>query len=86
MKPVRFSMHAQQYTEKRGFSFEEVREAIATADWKPASLGVNRHECSREFPFNALWNGKFYGKKLVRPIFVENDLEIVIVTVYTYYY
>ncbi len=30
--------------------------------------------------------GKFYHTKRVRPIFVEEELEIVVVTVYTYFY
>jgi len=34
-----------------------------------------------EFPFNAVWNGKHYATKRVRPIFVETDVETVVVTV-----
>jgi hypothetical protein len=39
-----------------------------------------------EFPFDSIWNGKPYQIKQVRPIFVEEELEIVVVTVYTYFY
>jgi hypothetical protein len=45
-----------------------------------------RFECSMEFPFDSIWNGKPYKIKQVRPIFVEEELEIVVVTVYTYFY
>jgi len=45
-----------------------------------------RLECFKEFPFHAVWNGKYYQTKRVRPIFVEEELEIVVVTVYTYFY
>jgi hypothetical protein len=39
-----------------------------------------------DYPFGAEWNGKFYATKQVRPIFVEEAGEIVVVTVYVYYY
>jgi len=39
-----------------------------------------------EFPFQAIWNGRRYAVKRVRPIFVELELEILVITVYTYYY
>ena len=32
------------------------------------------------------WNGVFYATKRVRPIFVEEVAEIVVVTVYTYFF
>lgn len=38
------------------------------------------------FPFGALWNGKVYNTKQVRPIFVEEEKELIVVTVYTYYF
>ena len=38
------------------------------------------------FPFNSEWNGRWYRTKQVRPIFVEEEEEIVVVTVYTYYF
>jgi hypothetical protein len=38
------------------------------------------------FPFGKEWNGKVYNTKQVRPIFVEEADEIVVVTVYTYYF
>ena len=42
-------------------------------------------ECRKVFPFDREWNGKRYASKEVRPIFVEEADEIVVVTVYTYY-
>jgi len=42
-------------------------------------------ECTKSFPFNREWNGKTYTTKRVRPIFLEEADEIVVVTVYTYY-
>jgi hypothetical protein len=43
-------------------------------------------QCLKEFDYNSEWNQKWYATKQVRPIFVEEDREIVVITVYTYYY
>ena len=50
----------------------------------PAARSL-RLECSKEFAYEALWNGRQYACKRVRPIFVESPDEIVVVTVYVYY-
>jgi Domain of unknown function (DUF4258) len=84
MKAVRLSAHALSYTTRRGFTVAEVEEAIRTGAWQPADLG--RLECIRDFAFGRDWNGKFYPTKRVRPIFVDEPDEIVVVTVYTYYF
>ena len=83
-KPVRLSAHAMGYTTKRGFTVSEVEQAIRSAPWEPAELG--RLHCHWDSPFNREWNGKFYTMKQVRPVFVEELTEIVVVTVYTYYF
>lgn len=84
MKPIRLSDHAQRYLNRRGFTLAEVEEAIRTSPWGPAELG--RLECRKDFPYGKEWNGRFYATKQVRPIFVEEQDEIVVVTVYTYYF
>ena len=84
MKPIRLSDHASRYAAKRGFSVAEVEEAIRTGHWQPAELG--RLECEKDFPYAQAWNGKTYATKRVRPVFVEEPAEIVVVTVYTYYF
>ncbi len=84
MKPIVFSKHAYRYQERRGFTTEEVEEAIRSEEWRTADFG--RLECRKEFPFNTEWNGNFYATKLVRPIFVDEPEEIVVITVYTFYY
>ena len=84
LKPIRLSQHARQQLPYRGTTEDEVVEAIRTAPWKPAEL--RRLECRKEFPYNQTWNQKFYQTKHVRPIFVEEAREIVVVTVYVYYF
>jgi hypothetical protein len=84
VKPVRLSDHAQRYASKRGFTVSEVEEAIRTAHWSPTELG--RLECRKDFAYGEEWNGKSYATKQVRPVFVDEATEIVVVTVYTYYF
>ena len=69
---------------KRGFSVAEVEEAIRTSPWNRAELG--RLDCRKDFPYGKEWNDKVYATKQVRPVFVEEATEIVVVTVYTYYF
>lgn len=84
MKPIRLSAHARLQLCFRGVTEEEIIEAINSEKWTPAELG--RLECSKDFPFGKEWNGKKYAMKRVRPIFVEEPTEIVIVTIYAYYF
>lgn len=84
MKPVRLSAHALSYTKKRGFTASEVEEAVRSSPWIPAEMG--RLECHGDLPFGREWNGTIYKTKRVRPIFVQEADEILIVTVYTYYF
>ena len=84
MKPIRLSKHATGYLGSRGFTAAEVVDAIRTATWGPAELG--RRECRKDLPFHADWNGRPYATKQVRPVFVDEPNEIVVITVYTYYF
>ena len=83
-KTIRLSQHAKQQLFYRGTTEEESTETIQTTEWKPAEL--NRLECRKNFVFNQSWQGKYYKTKQVRPIFVEERNEIVVVTVYVYYF
>jgi len=69
---------------RRGFTVAEVEEAIRTRPWQPAEL--ERLECRKDFAYGKEWNKKFYATKQVRPVFVEEASELVVVTVYTYYF
>jgi len=84
MKAIRLTKHAQGYTTSRGFTATEVAEAIRTCPWGAAELG--RLDCRKDFPYGGDWNGKAYATKQVRPVFVEKAEEIVVITVYTYYF
>lgn len=83
-KPIRLSAHAAGYRVRRGFRDEEVEEAIRSGPWLPER--DNRLAAAKDFPFDAVWNGRRYRIKRVRPVFVDEADEIVVVTVYTYYF
>lgn len=69
----------------RGFTAADVEGAIRTCEWKDTDR-ANRKECQKDFPFDSEWNGKRYAIRRVRPIFVDETDEIVVITVYTYYF
>jgi len=83
-KPIRLSGHARKQLEFRGAAIQDVIEAVRTEQWGQAELG--RLDCRRNYAFNAEWNGHFYRTRQVRPIFVDEPGEIVVVTVYVYYF
>ncbi len=82
-KPIRLSQHAKEQAGYRGCTEKEVHQAIRTSPWEKAELG--RLQCRKDFVFNRIWNDKEYRTKQVKPIFIEEKEEIVIVTVYVYY-
>ena len=84
MKPVLLSQHAKQQLFYRGTTEEEVIDTIQACKWEPAELG--RLQCKKDFAYNKSWNSKLYEIKQVRPIFVEEDKEIIVITIYVYYF
>jgi len=52
----------------------------------PQAAEQGRLECHKDFPHNAEWNGKRYATKQVRPVFADQPTEVVVVTVYVYYF
>jgi len=72
------------YAYIRGFTLEEVETAIRNSDWTEAEQG--RLECRMNLDYRDIWNGTYYDTKQIRPIFVEEQDEIVVVTVYVYFF
>lgn len=83
-KPVRLSEHAKERLWYRGAAAEEVIECIKTTKWQPAKR--NRLQCSKDIAFNGIWNGRNYKTKQVNPVFVEEETEIIVITIYVYYF
>ena len=67
-----------------GLSRSEVEEAIRKRSREPATRG--REMCRYNFLFNRKWQGKHYPVKQVAPIIKEESNEIVVITVYTFYF
>jgi hypothetical protein len=84
MKPIRLTLHAKEQCEERGATEAEVKQAIERGLREPAKRG--RFMCRLNFQYNAEWQGKFYAIKQVAPIVAEAQNEIVVVTVYTFYF
>jgi hypothetical protein len=84
MKQIRLSGHARLQLVFRGVKEEEVVNTIMTSQWQSAALG--RLECKKDFVYENEWNMRYYKTKQVRPIFVEEDTEIIVVTVYGYFF
>ena len=83
-KKIRLSKHAELQANERGASFEEIVEAINHGVREPAKN--NRLQSKENFQFNNFWNDTLYTIKQVAPVFVEENDEIIVITVYTYYF
>jgi len=84
MKPIRLTKHAEEQCLERGASKEEIVESIEKGIRKPAKK--NREIVTYNFPFNNYWQGKFYSIKQVAPVIKEEYNEIVVITVYVFYF
>jgi hypothetical protein len=69
---------------ERGATRAEVLETIRKGSRQRAKHG--RQMCRFNFPFGATWQGKFYAIKQVAPVIKEHATEIVVITVYTFYF
>ena len=84
MKQIVFSRHALEQLADRGATREEAEQAIDTGEQVPAKRG--RLAFRKSFPFNSLWKGKYYPIKQVMAIVKEEESELVVITVYAFYF
>ena len=84
MKPIRLTRHARLQAEERGATEDEVRDAIRHGVREPVRAG--RWLCRHNLPFNSEWGGTVYAVKQVAPVIQEETDEIVVITVYTFYF
>ena len=84
MKPIRLTWHAREQCSERGATEAEVRQAIEQGSREPAKLG--RELCRFNFPFGRSWQGNIYAIKQVAPVIKEDADEIIVITVYTFYF
>jgi hypothetical protein len=78
------SKHAQEQALERGTTQIEVQEAIRKGSREPATGG--REMCRYSFVFNRKWQGKHYPIKQVAPVIKEEANEVIVITVYTFYF
>jgi len=84
MKPIRITKHAKQQCIERGAIEEEVRESILRGEYEPTKLGRLLYRYN--FAYSKKWQGKYYAIKQVAPIVKEEKHEIIVITVYTFYF
>lgn len=84
MKPIRLTFHAEQRAKERGASTEEVELAIRTGMQEEAKNSRKQFRLNMEFGKD--WIGTTYAIKQVVPVTVEEENEIVVITVYVFYF
>jgi hypothetical protein len=70
--------------EERGTTEDEVRTAIEQGDSEPAR--GNRVLYRKNFPYEDYWREKYYRFKQVAPVVARSDDQLVVVTVYVFYF
>jgi len=76
---VRLDPHAIEKMEERGVTQEEVVGTVERGEDFPAKLG--RTGFRRNFEYNDVWNGKWYGTKQVEAFAVREDDGWLVITV-----
>ena len=84
MKLIRLTKTAREQANERGTNEAEIKEAIMKGSREPAKHG--RQLCRYNFSFGKNWHGEHYPIKQVAPVIKEGLNEIVVITVYTFYF
>jgi hypothetical protein len=84
MKRIRLSKHAEEQATERGATQREVEETVRKGSREPTIRG--REMCRYNFAFKRKWQGKHYAIKQVVPVIKEEADEIIVITVYTFYF
>lgn len=83
-KKIIFTAHSLDRIAIRGTSKEEVIDAIEFGSRESGK--ENKIICRLNLSYNSDWMGSFYPIKQVAPVIVEEGDEIIVITVYTYYF
>jgi len=75
--------HALKRAIERGASEEEIKQVLLNGTTVPIQEGRKAKEMV--FDFNRNWQGKYYLQKKVKVVYIEENDEIVAITVYVYY-
>jgi len=82
--PIKISLHAKEQMLERGASEEEVKIAIEKGEKQEAKKG--RIIYKKNFQFNGHWRDREYKIKQVSPVVAIAGDEIIVVTVYVFYF
>jgi len=83
-KPIRLTRHAQEQCIERGTNATEIIQAIRKGTRETAKKGRWRYRYN--LAYNTTWQNRYYAIKQVAPVVVEEADEIVVITVYTFYF
>jgi hypothetical protein len=83
-QPIRLSIHAVQQMAERGATADEVADTIRTGAREAAKRG--RTGFRKTYPYGKAWSNKSFANKQMLAIVVEEPTEIVVVTVYVFYF
>jgi len=84
VKRIRLTEHARLQCAERGATEQEVMQAVREGLREPAKFG--RMLCRFNFAFNRTWQDNWYAVKQVAPVIKEETDEVLVVTVYTFYF
>ena len=80
---IRFPDHVRTRVARRGTTEDEIAEVLAKG--LPDIARPGRRAKSLIYPFGRAWGGRTYEQKKVRVIYVLEEDDTVVVTVYVYY-
>ncbi|MCD6118188.1 DUF4258 domain-containing protein [bacterium] len=82
--PIKISLHAKEQMLERGASEEEVKIAVQKGEKQEAKKG--RIIYKKNFQFNNHWRGREYKIKQVSPVVAIEGDDIIVITVYVFYF
>ena len=83
MKKIIFSEHSLLQCKERGAAKDEIKQVIREGTKEKAKM--NRWMYKMNFQYNDYWRGQYYAIKQVAPVVKENH-DIIVITVYTFYF
>ena len=83
-KSIQISGHARLQMAERGVKESEVVAAIRQGDAEQARAGRTMYR--KTFAFRGVWRGREYRLKQVAAVVDEEPTELVVVTVYAFYF
>ena len=83
-KPIQISQHARLQMAERGVKETEMVTAIRQGDAEPARAGRTMYR--KTFEFGSTWRGRIYRLKQVVAVVANEPDELVVVTVFAFYF